>query len=95
MIVGDFYLHSALVCPDKAHSPLVIDPDAVLPLSVPTQGFQSVGGWHPKVSERYGCQYPLYSHSRSSLDVRRQSPNVPSNEEALSVVILESPHECQ
>ena len=37
MIVGNLDFHGALLCPEKAHAPLVVDTDAVLAFSVTRQ----------------------------------------------------------
>ena len=92
MVVRDFDLRSSAFRPDKNHTPLVIDADAVLSFSVAPQGFESMGRRDAKVSERRRRYYTLQSHSRPALDVGRQSPHRLSGEEAFSVVISESVH---
>ena len=92
MVVGDFDLHSAPVCPDKAHAPLVVDSDTVLALPVSSQGFESVRRRYPKVGECRSRDHSLQSHTRPSLDVGRQSPYRFSGKEAFSVVISKSVH---
>ena len=42
MIVNDLYVLGPLGRPHKAYAPLVIDPNAVLSLSVPSQGFKLI-----------------------------------------------------
>jgi hypothetical protein len=46
MIIHNLHLVWAILTPHKAHAPLVIDPNAVLPLPVPMQGFQAIA-WQP------------------------------------------------
>lgn len=42
MIVNDLYVLGSLGRPHKANAPLVIDPNAALPLSVSSQGFELI-----------------------------------------------------
>ena len=52
VIVHNLDLESAAVSPDEAYAPLIVDPDAVLPLAIASQGFQPIRGRGPKVVER-------------------------------------------
>jgi hypothetical protein len=47
MIVDDLNVISRAVTPNKADAPLVVDPDAVLALSVSFKGFEPIAGWLP------------------------------------------------
>jgi hypothetical protein len=47
MIICDLDTIGISVNPDKAHSPLVIDPNAVLALTLALEGFQTVGERDP------------------------------------------------
>jgi len=38
------------VTPHEANPPLIIDPDAVLPATVPSQRFEPIAGWRPQVA---------------------------------------------
>ena len=44
MVIDDFDFMGAILVPHKAEAPLVIDPNAVLALPVPTECFQAVAG---------------------------------------------------
>ena len=37
------------ILPNKTHSPLVVDPNAVLPLPICSESFQTIAGRHPQV----------------------------------------------
>jgi hypothetical protein len=54
VVVNDFNVFGSMTGPAKADSPLVIDPDAVLPLSVAPQALQSIAGRHTQVIEAGG-----------------------------------------
>ena len=54
MVVCDFDAVCVAVLPFKADSPLVIDPDAVLPGTVPRKLLQTVRGRDPEIVQSYG-----------------------------------------
>jgi hypothetical protein len=37
--------------PHKAHAPLIIDADAVLPFAVPLQGFEPIARWGRQIEQ--------------------------------------------
>lgn len=49
MIICDLDTIGISIDPDKAHSPLVVDPDAMLTLTVAFQRFETIGGRHPQI----------------------------------------------
>jgi hypothetical protein len=49
MIVDDFDILGAVISPSDTHPELVVDPDAVLSLSIAFKGFQTIPGWNAKV----------------------------------------------
>ena len=55
MVVGDFDLVGVAVPPNEAQPPLIVDPNAVLALTIPSQFFESVA-WkrrqHPEIIRR-------------------------------------------
>jgi len=52
VIVRDFNLFCPCICPDKANAILVIDPNAVLSLSVACKCLQLIAWRHSKVTQR-------------------------------------------
>jgi len=52
VVVGDLDVEGVSFTPDEADSPLVVDPDAVLPFAIPLQLFQPIPGRHSEVLER-------------------------------------------
>ena len=55
MIVDDFNVPRAVVSPAKADSPLVVDPDAVLPTSIAGKFLEPVAGRDAKVVQILGA----------------------------------------
>src|SRR6266852_3410762 len=51
VIIHNLHLVRAILAPHEAHAPLGIDPDAVLPLPVPMQGFQAIARQPGQVSQ--------------------------------------------
>jgi hypothetical protein len=49
VVINDFYVGRPVACPNEANSILLVDPDAVLPLSVSRKSFKTVPYWDPKV----------------------------------------------
>jgi hypothetical protein len=51
MIVHDLDVSGAFVGPTEANPVLVVDPDAVLPCTLPFQSLQAIAWWAPKVKQ--------------------------------------------
>ncbi len=51
MIVDDLDVVGVPVLPDEAHTPLIIDPDALLTFPAPPQCFELISGRIPQVIE--------------------------------------------
>src|SRR5262245_6072583 len=52
VVVRDFNVEGVSASPYEADPPLIVDPDAVLTLSISPQGLEPVSGRHPEVRER-------------------------------------------
>ncbi len=65
MVVDDLNVRSAIPGPNKANSPLLVNADAVLPLSVVLQCFESIPGGDFQVVKNY----PMFM--RYAYDVKR------------------------
>ena len=83
VVVGDFDFSGTTVCPAEADAPLVVDADAVLPLTVTAQRLEAVGRRQPQVGQRRGRDHALKSHTRPVLNLSRESGNQPPLEDAL------------
>src|SRR6476661_9384516 len=58
--------------PDKANSPLIIDPDRVLPPPIASESLKPVRGWHAQIIEPSGIVEKTQFAKCASLNVRRQ-----------------------
>jgi hypothetical protein len=45
VIVDDFHIEAMTFAPKEADSPLIVDPDRMLALSIASQGLQLIPGW--------------------------------------------------
>ena len=51
MVIDNFNSFRSPIDPDKAHSPSIVDPDAVLTCAVAAKQFQAVSGGRQEVSQ--------------------------------------------
>ena len=49
MVINNFNVISVFIMPNETDAPLAVYPNAVLPLAVPFQGFESVGRWNQEI----------------------------------------------
>jgi len=69
VVVHDFNLVRAILSPNKAHTPLVIDADAVLSFAVTLQRFKSIPRGNPQAGQ-FGTRVQLQQFAtRNSFDV--------------------------
>jgi len=54
VIVCDFYFGCNTIVPVEAYTPLIIDPNAVLTLSISRQSLKTITGWNPQIIEISG-----------------------------------------
>ena len=54
MVVYDFYVQCVPPFPPETDPPLIVDPDAMLPRSLPLESLQSVAWRSPEIRERLG-----------------------------------------
>ena len=84
MIIHNFDIVRVAVLPSKANSPLIIDTDAVLPLSVPFQRFQLIAGRLPQILnssgavqvEKFAPRLPFESLKTSNSAIIKESGGV-------------------
>lgn len=93
MVVRDFNGSGTLVCPAEAHTPLIVDTDAMLASSVALQRLKVMGRWQPQIRELCRRHDSLKPHPRSVLKIRRQPHGVPSMKDLFRVFIREQSHE--
>jgi hypothetical protein len=54
MVFNDLHILGTISYPAEADPPLIVDPDALLPLTVATQSLQSIAGRNAQVIEANG-----------------------------------------
>ena len=47
MVVNYLNIKSVTIIPDKADSPLIVDPDAMLTVAIPAERLQAISGHNP------------------------------------------------
>lgn len=55
MIVGDLHIVGVTISPAKANPPLIVDPDAVLALSISGELFEAVSRRHSEIAQQVSC----------------------------------------
>jgi hypothetical protein len=90
VIVRDLNVEGVASGPAEADSPLVVDPNAVLPLSISPQPLQSVPRGHPEVIDPFrGVQEQKFA-VRPTLYIRWQQPRPLSPEDLLRLSVREA-----
>ena len=72
MIIGNFYLMDAIFPPDETDTPLFVDTNAMLALSVTTQLFKTVGRWNAEIIQRFRIMKHNQLAFRQALNVKRK-----------------------
>ena len=87
MVVSDCHIENIAVDKAEAHTPLTIDADAPLPLSVSVQCLQPVGWRKPQFIDRNGVFELIQTQYRAAQDIGRQSAGFPRAEQAFGLFI--------
>jgi hypothetical protein len=95
MIIHDFDLFRVTLPPYKADSPLVIDPQAMLSLAIPFQGFQPVGRGKTQILQVNSGVECVQSHERSLLNVVWEVPHELACEDFLRISIAKRANHSQ
>ena len=90
MIVHDLNVMCLAIPPDEANPPLVIDPDAVLPGSIPLKRFEMVAGWNTKVVNLLGGMQVKQFAPRDTFDGTKRQHH-PIVEKRLRVLASKRP----
>jgi hypothetical protein len=53
MVVHNLDITGIALSPHKTNPPLIVNSNAVLPLSISTQGFQAVSWWNAEIIQRF------------------------------------------
>jgi len=75
VIINNLDIKRIYIPPHKAHSVLINNADAVLPLAISVKRFQSVPRWYPEVLERDCRVQNGEFYERSSLQISRKIPS--------------------
>ena len=87
MIIHDFDLFRMTLPPYKADSPLVIDPQTMLSLAIPFQGFQPIGRGKTQILQVNSGVECVESHECSLLNVVWELPHELALEDFLRISI--------
>ena len=89
MVIDDFNVMSVALMPFKANTPPVVDPNAVLPLTISAQGLQPVGRWEAKIVQvKSGMKHDQLPF-RLPLDIMGQLFREPAFEDVLGLFAFE------
>jgi hypothetical protein len=89
VIIHDFYIVGISALPAEADSPLVVDPNAVLALSITAEFLEAIRWWNTKVIKRLrSVQYQELSQ-RYPLK-GPENPGMPPFEDFLGLLAAES-----
>ena len=75
MVVHDFHLIRISILPQEADTPLIVDPDAVLTLSIAAQRLQAIPGRNRQVT-KLGCGMDLRQLPLSDAHETLKTPHV-------------------
>jgi hypothetical protein len=90
VVIGDLDLEGVSPGPSKADSPLVVDPDAVLSLSVALQPLQSVPGRYLEIVDALRRVYEQELSVCPPLHIWWQSPRALPSKDLLSLFVGEA-----
>jgi hypothetical protein len=84
VIVDNLNVPCLAVFPDEADSPLIVDPNAVLPGPGAPERFQTVAGRNPQIREPLGRMEIQQPSPRHTFD-RNEPENLPIQEQRLGI----------
>jgi len=88
MVIDNLDIGGVAVCPDKAHTPLIIDANAVLSGAIPFQGFQPIAWRGTQKLQRLRSSQLRQLALGHALD-RPEAARLPTLEELLCFLTLE------
>ena len=92
VVINDLYVVRMIRVPTEADSPLVIDADAMLPLSTSRKGFQPISGGRAEIIDRRGRVNLTKLPVDSPLDVIGDGSCALAVEQLLGFGIAEAPN---
>jgi hypothetical protein len=92
VVVGYLYVLSIAFRPPEANSPLVVDSDAVLTLTIPSEPFKAIAGRDSKIPERLGAIEDDQLPQSLALKRRGELPGNFTAEDSLCLPVSEAPN---
>jgi hypothetical protein len=90
VVIHDLYIMGVAAPPSETDPPLVVDPDAVLPLPISPQPLESVPGRDPQVVQPLGgIKHPELPQGHP-LHIRSKPPDGVPREQLLGIPISEA-----
>jgi hypothetical protein len=87
VVISDCYIENIAVNKAEPHTPLTIDADAPLPISVSVQCLQPVGWGEPQFIDRNGVFELIQTQYRAAQDVGWQSAGFPRAKQAFGLFV--------
>src|SRR5579864_1242491 len=90
MIINNLHIKRISIPPHKTHSVLLIDANAMLPITISVKRLQSVSRWHLKVLERDGRVQNGEFYECPSLQISGKISAPPRSPKSFCVFIAET-----
>lgn len=91
VVINDLDVKGVSVFPDETDTPLIVDPDAVLPRAVAAEPLEAVARRNQKVLERLSAVKDQQLSQCNSLDVRGKPPRSLAQEQSLGLGVAKAP----
>jgi hypothetical protein len=91
MVVGELNIVRLPIAPDEANPPLIVDPDAVLPASVPTQRLEPIARHDAQLLEAMRRIDDLKLPPRPRDDPSIDAPDQQALEQRCRTLVSEAP----
>jgi hypothetical protein len=90
VVVNDLDVEGVTRAPTEAHSPLIVDANAVLSRSVATELLEAVARWYAEIIQALCCIQDEQLSSGDLLDILSEPPSSLPVEQALCVPVSEA-----
>lgn len=90
MVIRNLYFESVPLTPAETDSPLIVNPNAILPPAIARQFLQTISGRDSQLVERLRGIEDQHFSLRHALNVRRPSPGLLSQENPLGISVPEA-----
>ena len=92
MIVDDLNVKGIAVFPDEADAPLVVDPDAVLPHTIPAEPLETVARRDPEILKRFDRMEEDELPQCCPNNLRGEPPGPLAEKHALGLRVAKAPN---